>query len=584
MNMNNELKAIPYGESEFASILMENKYYVDKTSFIPLLEASSKYLFFLRPRRFGKTLWLSVLQYYYDINEKDNFSHLFQNTYIGKHPTEKRNTYLIMVFNFSAVNPDTQYVKDSFEDSVRAVVQDFLERYSHFFDKEKRQEILNLKTTESQLRRIFFFTARKKLKLYFFIDEYDNFANTNFASPKGKKEYTKLTHDQGAFRFFFNLLKTATSTKGSGLDHLFITGVSPITMDDVTSGMNIGDNISLDPQFCSLVGFTESEVHNLLTYYIKSENLSHPIENYMKIIKQWHGGYRFSSNSDEVVYNSDLILYFIKEFRKIKKLPDNLMDDNIKVDYSKLRHLILVDQKLNGNFSRLKQILETGSVRSKINKSFPLEHLLDENNFISLLYYFGLLSITDVKGPRQVLSIPNLTVKKLMYSYFRETLREMDSFHADIYEFADHMDSMAYDGNWQSVIHFITEQIKSQTSVRNYLDGERAIQMFLLAYLNLTDHYITFNEPEMNKGYADIFLEPFLAKYPDLKYGYLIELKYISRKKYSKEKQDEIIVQAKDQLEKYSRDHQLKMMCEGFVLKRIVLVYKGWELVYFEEI
>ncbi len=287
--MNQKIKKIPYGQAEYGTLRSDNCYYVDKTHFIPFLEASPRYIFFIRPRRFGKSLWLSVLQYYYDINDKDRFEEMFKGTYIFEHPTEERNTYLIMAFNFAAVNPDLRYVEESFEENGRVVVKNFMLRYTQFFSDKEREEILSLNRTEHRLNEIFALMAVKKLKLFMFIDEYDNFTNT-ILSSYGKREYEKLTHGEGFFRFFFNLLKTATSEKGSGLDRLFITGVSPITMDDVTSGMNIGENISLDAKFNELIGFTVPETKEILRYYQESAGLDMDPDLCFHIIKQWYEG------------------------------------------------------------------------------------------------------------------------------------------------------------------------------------------------------------------------------------------------------------------------------------------------------
>ncbi|MCP4107253.1 MAG: hypothetical protein GY749_17210 [Desulfobacteraceae bacterium] len=260
------------------------------------------------------------------------------------------------------------------------------------------------------------------------------------------------------------------------------------------------------------------------------------------------------------------------------------IDQNIRIDYTKLRHLMLTDRKLNGNFSELKKIIENEETRCRLQTSFPLEHLGNPRNFISLLFYFGLLSIRTVQGERQVLSIPNLTVRKLMYEYIREAYDDTGSFRIDVWELADMVHEMAYNGDWKPMFQFIAHEIETQTSIRDYLDGERAVQMFLLAYLNISDYYICHTEREMSKGYSDIFLEPFTARFPDMKYGYLIEMKYITRSEYTETLKQEKIREAEEQLRKYAGDEKLKKLAEGYTLRRLVLVFKGWELVYDSEI
>ncbi|MDY0093470.1 MAG: AAA family ATPase, partial [Candidatus Vecturithrix sp.] len=305
------IKLLPYGLADFWKIQRDHLYYVDKTRFIPLLEAGARFVFFIRPRRFGKSLWLSVLENYYDLGFKDRFEETFKNTYIGQHPTEERNSYLILMFNFAMVNPDPRMINESFEDAGRSIVEDFLIRYQQFFPEKERKDILSLSKTESQLRRIFLHAARENLKIYLLIDEYDNFANT-ILTTAGEQAYRELTHGAGFFRYFFNLLKGATSGRTSGLERLFITGVSPITMDDVTSGFNIGENISLDQQYNELLGFCEEDVRDLLAYYKDAGKLTLNVDECLGIMRLWYDQYRFSTKTSPSVYNSDMVLYFVK--------------------------------------------------------------------------------------------------------------------------------------------------------------------------------------------------------------------------------------------------------------------------------
>ena len=576
-------KRIPYGVADFGRMRRDNMYYVDKTRFIPLLEEAPYYVFFIRPRRFGKSLWLSVLEHYYDVNQKDHFEELFRGTYIGDNPTPERNSYLVMIFNFAMVNPDIRLVHESFEDNGKTIAEDFLIRYEQFFDQGERQKILALPRAENQLRRIFTYAARKGLQIYLLIDEYDNFANT-ILTTAGEQAYRDLTHGTGFFRYFFNLLKGATSARTSGLARLFITGVSPITMDDVTSGFNIGDNVSLSTQFNGLLGFCEAEVREMLEYYRDAGALTLDVETCLDTMKAWYDGYRFSKKADTHVFNSDMVLYFLKQAMRERSLPDHLIDQNVRVDYGKLRHLITVDQRLNGNFSQLKQIMESGETVSDVVLGFPLERLLNRENFISLLFYLGLLSFDGVREGLPVLCIPNLTIKKLMYGYLREGYHDVDVFRIDLWRLANLIRGMAYRGEWQAVFDFLAEEIRKQTSVRDYLGGEKVIQGFTLAYLNVTNFFLTWSEREMGRGFADLYLEPFLARYPDMRFGYLIELKYIPRGEFNQARLREKVQKAEAQLRKYAADERIQDTFQDVTLKNLVLVYNGWELVYREEL
>ncbi|KPA13663.1 ATPase AAA [Candidatus Magnetomorum sp. HK-1] len=577
-----EVKKIPYGDADFGKIIRNNMYYVDKTKFIRELEKFSNYIFLIRPRRFGKSLWINLLQYYYDINRKDEFNKLFKDTFIGQNPTPHKNSYLIIAFNFSMVNPAITKVDKSFEDHCQLTIHSFLNRYGNYFDNNIKNKVIECQTTAEKLQTIFFHCSEKKLKVYMFIDEYDNFTNT-ILTTFGSEKYMKLTHGDGPFRYLFNLLKGLTSMPDSGLAKLFITGVSPVTMDDVTSGFNIGSNISLDTNINEFMGFTEIETRQMINYYHQAGALKLDPKFCMDLMKRWYNNYSFASDAETAMFNSDMVLYFIQTAMKEQKVPKKLIDQNVKIDYKKLRYLMTIDKQLNGNFSRLKSIIENQEIVSDIVDSFPVEELTEQENFISLLYYFGLLSIQGESRGQYLLKIPNLTVNRLMYGYIRSGYKDVNIFKIDIWELSNLIIKMAYDGNWKPFFQFLSEQIDKQTSIRDYLNGEKVIQGFLLAYLNVTEFYITQSEQDMNKGFSDIYMEPFLARYPDLKYAYLIELKYISRNEYSEIIQQEKIKDAREQLDQYANSERIKNSLGSTQLKKVVLVYKGWELNYCEE-
>ncbi|MEM7127790.1 MAG: AAA family ATPase [Chloroflexota bacterium] len=594
---NKSIKRIPYGVADYRRLQEDNNYYVDKTHFIPLIEDAPYYLFCIRPRRFGKSLWLSLLQHYYDINLREDFEALFGDTFIGQHPTAERNSYLVLSFNFALVNPDLPYLQPSFETHLTLLINGFLHRYSQFFSEEECQTVRSHQQAADQMQQIFFYVGVKGLKLYLFIDEYDNFANT-ILTKHGRDAYRKLTHEDGFFRYFFNMLKGGTGGPISGLTRLYITGVSPITMDDVTSGFNVGGNISLEEPFNELIGFTEAEVRTALTYYSNAGILLIPVEKCFTLMKLWYNNYRFSQDSDNQLFNSNLVFYFLEKARERTKLPRNLIDQNLRVDYAKLRHLVTVDRllqpeaetnklpadrELNGNFSILKSIVDSGETVSDIAPSFPLESLLKPENFISQLYYFGLLTFTGERAGRPLLSIPNRTVADLLYSYIRDALEDANHFRLDPWQLANLLSDMAYHGNWQPFFDLLADAIQKQTAVRDYLSGEKVIQGFLLAYLNVTHFFHIWSEKDMGNGFADLYLEPFLARYPDMQYGYLIELEYIGRSSFTKKKLQEKILEAQKQLQQYGRDPRIQEMTAQRPIKKLILVYNGWELVYKDE-
>lgn len=581
-------KRIPYGSADFGRIRRDNSYYVDKTRFLPILEAQPYFVYLIRPRRFGKTLWLTILQHYYDVNRKDEFEELFGGTYIGENPTPERNSYLVMFLNFSVVNPTVDEVEASFEANGRAEIEDFVVRYQQFFTEGERQRILGGANTEDCLRNIFYVAGNKGLKVYLLIDEYDNFANT-ILTTAGQDAYHNLTHGEGFFRQFFNLLKGATAGQFSGLTRLYITGVSPVTMDDVTSGFNIGDNLSIEAQFNELVGFTEAEVRDILEHYRAAGSLKLDVDFCLETMKPWYDGYcfaqRLATESQEPrIYNSTLVWHFVKQAIREEAIPREMIDANMRIDYGKLRHLLTVDGRLNGNFSKLRSIIEEGEITSQIVSSFPMARLAESENFISQLLFFGLLTFAGESQRLPTLQIPNQTIKDLLYSYLRGGLRDVNVFHLDIDKLIRLTSDMAYRGEWKPFFDYVTAGVAEQASVRDYLGAEKMIQGFLLAYLNVSNYFLTWSEKEMGGGFVDFYLEPFLARHREMQYGYLVELKYISRKEFTQSQLENKIREAEEQLMRYATDERIQKIATQVTLKKLVLVYRGWELVYRSEV
>ncbi len=567
------MKQIPYGLASYKNIREKQCYYLDKTPYIPKFEHVGEFLFFIRPRRFGKSLLLTLLECYYDISRQAEYDLLFKDTFIYTNPTPEKNAYLILKFDFSQVNPDPDMVESSFKEYTDTCFFFFGERYVELLGERYFKMIEQKESPHSKLEFLLRYVGSKGHKVYILIDEYDNFANTILTSY-GQSAYHKLTHGSGFFRFFFNILKGSAGQTDSGVGRLFITGVSPVTMDDVTSGFNIGKNISLHPHFNELLGFTQPDVLDLLNYYGITNDV-------LPLMQDWYDHYRFATDVTESIFNTDMVLYFVDNFLRLGHQPDNLIDQNVRIDYGKLRHLMVLDRRLNGNFSRLTEIIEQEETSvHRVADTFPVERLTKPSNFISLLYYFGLLSYT----PAGTLKIPNQTVKQLMYSYIRDGYEDVDVFSVDLWCFADLVRQMAYRGEWQPVFAFLAAEVEKQTSIRDYLTGEKVIQTFLLAYLNVTDYYITHTETEMGKGFVDLYLEPFWAKYNDVKYAYLIELKYLTRSEFTEDLMKAKLTEAKTQLQQYATDARVIKQNRAAPLICLALVFSGWELKAMEAI
>ncbi|MBF0235597.1 MAG: AAA family ATPase, partial [Desulfamplus sp.] len=339
-----KIKKIPYGAGDFESVQVENDYYVDKTIYIPKIEMN-RFIFLIRPRRFGKTLFLSMLHTYYDIKKRDNFETFFHDTWILNNSTQERGKYMILEFNFSAIIKEKDKVQEDFNDYCAIKINDFLTRYIDYIPNDLINIIKKENIAHKKLQLLSSGLKESNIKIYLLIDEYDNFANS-LLSAYGPSEYKKLTRTTGYFKQFFTNLKDMASGSASGLARMFITGVSPVTMDDVTSGFNIGNNISLDDAFNELLGFTEKDVINIIDYYASCGVFNLDRANILEIMEKWYGNYQFSKNSNEKMFNTDAVLYFINKSFNNNSLIDDLIDDNLRMDYGKLRHLIVLDRSL----------------------------------------------------------------------------------------------------------------------------------------------------------------------------------------------------------------------------------------------
>ena len=582
---------IPYGEADFRRIRLNRWLYVDKTRFVRLLE-EERYAFLIRPRRFGKSLWVSLLENYYDRFWADDFDATFTGTDIGQHPTGEQSRYVTLRFNFSMVNDKLETLEREFETYCLIELEGTLERHPDLFPEAARRRILAPPSIATKLSALFRYAGDHDIPLYVLIDEYDNFANTVLAYH-GAEAYHSFTHGGGFYRNFFATLKGGADRSGGGVERLFITGVSPVTMDDVTSGFNIGTNISLEPDFNEMVGFTEAEVRHLVETYRDLGVFNQDVDTAMGIMGEWYNGYRFAKAAETDLYNTDMVLYYLKHSIPNRGVPDELIDTNVRIDYGKLRHLLVVGRQLNGNFDLLRTVIAEERVDTRIQPSFPLGRLTDEENFLSLLHYFGLLSIRGMQGVMPTLAIPNQTVKRLMYGYLRDAYRDVGVFSVNLFRFEQLMLGMANEGEWRPVLEFLSEEIARQTGIRDYIGGEKVLAPragalgFLAAYLSVADYYVFRSEAELGKGYADIALEPLIARYPHLQRGYLIELKYLKRSERFQrgEPVDEAGVaaavgEATAQLERYLADERLARQFPGVRFIGLIVVFHGWEMVF----
>ena len=572
--------AIPYGRAYFKGIRREGCLYVDKTRFLRPLE-QERFVFFIRPRRFGKTCWLSMLESYYDRSQADDFAALFEGTDIGRNPTPNRSRYVVLRLNFSAFNDAPETLEREFEEYCAMHLADALERHPDLFPAAALERILAPSSVGGRLNALFLYAGRRDIPLYVLIDEYDNFANTILAH-QGADAYHALTHGGGFYRNFFATLKAGT--ENGSLERLFVTGVSPVTMDDLTSGFNIGTNLSLRAEFNEMLGFTGDEVRDMVQRYRDLGVFDQDVDAALGTMREWYDGYRFAKDARRVVYNTDMVLYYLRDSVPNRSGPDNLIDDNVRIDYGKLRHLLTVGHRLNGNFDLLRRVIADGRADSAIVTSFPQARLGERENFLSLMHYFGLLSIRGVAGGVPRLAIPNQTVRRLMYGYLRDAYRDVGVFSLDLVEFDRLTRRMALAGDWRPAVERLRTAVAEHTAIRDYLQGEKVVQGFLAAYLSASGYFVFHTEMELAKGYADIVLAPLSSRYPGMRHGFVIELKYLARAPATEAQVPEQAARAGAQLRRYLADERLARQYPEADFRGVALVFRGWELVHGEEV
>ena len=405
-------KRIPYGVSNFVDIVERNQYYVDKTMYIPKLEDEADALFFIRPRRFGKSLFINMLRAYYDINMKGRFEELFGNLWIGSHPTEDQGKFQVLYFDFSRIGGNIDVLQEYFNDYCNIILDSFIESYSQYYSEEFVRRVKDAATASSKLNLIHTEASKRGYKLYLIIDEYDNFTNI-VLNEHGEKVYWALTHASGFYRDIFKLFKGM-------FDRIFMTGVSPVTLDDLTSGFNIGWHISTKPTFNQMLGFSTEDVRNMIVYYKETGKIRQDadVEAIIADMKPWYDNYCFAKSAlktQSKVFNCDMVLYYLRNYMETGEAPEQMIDPNTKTDYGKMKKLLQLD-KLDGDRKGIiYEIAEKGDIIGNIEESFPAKMLVDPKIFVSLLFYYGMLTIKAVRGDKLVLGIPNNNVRKQYY-------------------------------------------------------------------------------------------------------------------------------------------------------------------------
>ncbi|MBC5587025.1 MULTISPECIES: AAA family ATPase [Bacteroides] len=574
-------KRIPYGMMNFAVIRRDDCYYVDKTRFIPMIEEADKFFFFIRPRRFGKSLTVNMLQHYYDILAKDKFEALFGDLYIGKHPTRDRNSYLVLYLNFSGIVGELHNYRKGLDAHCQTMFDYFCDIYADFLPKGIKEELDKKEGAVEQIEYLFTECNKTNQRIYLFIDEYDHFTNAILSDIESLHRYTDETHGEGYLRAFFNKIKAGTY---SSIERCFITGVSPVTMDDLTSGFNIGTNYSLTPEFNEMIGFTEEEVRQMLTYYSTTSPFNHSVDELIEIMKPWYDNYCFAEEcyGETTMYNSNMVLYFVKNYIQRGKAPRDMVEDNIRIDYEKLRMLIRKDKEFAHDASIIQTLVSKGYVTGELKKGFPAVNITNPDNFVSLLYYFGMLTISGTYEGRTKLTIPNQVVREQIYTYLLSTYNEAE-LNFSSYEKNELASALAYRGDWKAYFGYIADCLKHYTSQRDKQKGEFFVHGFTLAMTAQNRFYRPISEQDTQAGYVDIFLCPLLDIYSDMKHSYIVELKY-AKYKDPENRVEELRLEAINQANRYADTDTVKRAVGTTQLHKIVVVYKGMDMPVCEEV
>ncbi len=588
--MEQQVKQVPYGVADFATVIEQNLYYVDKTMFIPELEKQPRNLFFIRPRRFGKSIFLSMLYSYYDCTQSHKFQSLFGNLWIGQHPTPLQGKYQVLFLDFSQITGNIDKLETKFNSYLSINLDAFVRQYSEYYQAEM-EEILAQEDFEEKMELIFKAAKAHQYHLYLIIDEYDNFTNV-ILNERGENVYHAITHADGFYRDVFKKFK-------GNFERIFMMGVSPVTLDDVTSGFKIGWNISIKPEFDEMLGFSTTDVVEMFTYY--KEHGSIPVDSDIDAIvndmKPWYDNYCFAEEALKKktrMFNCDMVLYYLRNYMDNGCSPRQMIDPNTRTDYGKMKKLLQFD-KLDGERKGIiRKIAEEEQIVTQLYESFSAYQIPKAEIFPSLLFYYGMLTIKGTRGSKLILGIPNNNVRKQYYGYLEEEYQA--KAYVDVNQLTDYYYDMAYDGKWEEGLRFMADAYAKVSSVRDGIEAERNLQGFFMAYLNLNDYYITAPELELNHGYCDFFLLPDLTHYAS-QHSYILELKVLSKKDFSAIVEGEFTEDGKpmtkaekqwrealDQIHQYAEAPRVEALRQGTKLHLIIMQFEGWELKRMEEV
>ena len=576
---------IGYAQADFATLIRDNKLYIDRTDYIRTIEnESNTNLLFVRPRRFGKSLWLSILTYYYGVQYKEQFASLFGHLAIGKNPTPLRNTYMLLTFQFAGIDVETEYSTFyGFRQNVLSGIIKCMDAYTAYFSEEEKAKVEAIDTAANMLQMFFTLYEKKKIPypIYILIDEYDQFANELLGLDTNR--FRAIIGASGYVRKYYEIIKYAANT---GLvNRFFATGVSPLTVDSLTSGFNITSSLSLEYDFHDLMGFTESEVVYILQKAgAKAANIPALITD----LKAWYDGYMFNPEAEERLYNSDMIMYFASHYEKKQQYPRKMLDANIATDYSKVKKIFNIQGREQEFIPILKELTTEGSISAPITEFFNLElNNFTENDLISLLFYMGWVTIKEEAEGEFIYTMPNRVVEELYYNYFIDIIEQETGLNRTVPKIQDALKCISINNDFHPFLALVKAVIDKDLSFRDAQGfDEKHLKMLLIPYLSLSSSHYVKSEPEWQNGYIDILL--LKRANATTKYNFAIELKYVKKGDLDKMVQkadgtkekltDKVAREARIQLTNYLQTDDAKQI-PNLKAWLIILVGREWKVV-----
>lgn len=579
---------IPYGQSSFAALRADGCFYADKTPFLAELEnmeAGYKYLLFLRPRRMGKSLLVSMLEHYYDITRKAQFDALFGGLWIHEHPTEERNGYLVLTLDFSTVNTSGGHetLQRTFFQCVQGRVRSLLSRHRHQHAAldDFHGRLGDYEDADALIAELMNVVSVTDQKLYLLIDEYDNFANRLLADGE-QALYASIVESTGFVRSFYAALKAGTAT--GALARMFVTGVSPILLDDLSSGFNIIRHISHKPAFNTMAGFTHADVERAVDEFLagRPELQEDPRlgdrARLLATLERYYDGYRFAKDATERVFNSDLVLYFLAELESNGRYPEQMLDLNVRTDYGRLQRLATLSGAAGAELRvLLEAMLTEEKISSRLVEQFGSRSLQSREQLVSLFYYTGMLTFGPASPNTAVpeLVIPNRVIRELQWEYLAFSVKDRERIWLDTMALEQALAAMAIAGDIEPILTLFREQVVRKLGTKDLRQfSEKVLKLMLLAYISQSRMFHILSEKEFSGGYCDLFLG-LSEDVPAARFAWMIEVKYL-KTEATASAIDKAIARAHEQLERYAADVSfVKLLTQGKELKAGALVFVG---------